>query len=387
MACGCNSQSVSVHVCASSRMHWYNCVGVALFFLFFLLLFSALLQRRRTTPMAVGNHYCCCPQEAKRQEAEEKEREKEKEKQEKQREKEAEEEPITLPHEAKRKRAEEEEERKRKQKELIEKEADAVKRARLAAHRPLNSFEERRVRRQVRSEVLGGGGLQVDDGHKDDWTQPLKPEIKAQLDDAVKFFSDTMRVPAALIGSAALGMLFLPPKKFGWCGDVEPQPEVFDFLYRAYVILTAATLCLELTAVLETSNAHVQLLELGRHGLALEPTAMDLIMANLEFEYLVCSLSFLGGVVCFMLATMCRVLVVFNYTRRSLPREPELCFVVATMMFLLLLVARFRSGEMGIMGYVALLVSFISLGAAGRLMKMEYRKFLGRAPAKEDDPA
>lgn len=50
------------------------------------------------------------------------------------------------------------------------------------------------------------------------------------------------------------------------------------------MILAAATICLELTTVLETSNAHVQLLELGRHGLALEPTAMDLIMANLEFE-------------------------------------------------------------------------------------------------------
>ena len=48
------------------------------------------------------------------------------------------------------------------------------------------------------------------------------------------------------------------------------------------MILAASTICLELTTVLETSNAHVQLLELGRHGrLALEPTAMDLIMANM----------------------------------------------------------------------------------------------------------
>ena len=41
------------------------------------------------------------------------------------------------------------------------------------------------------------------------------------------------------------------------------------------MLLAAATICLELTTVLETSNAHVQLLELGRQGLALEPTAMD----------------------------------------------------------------------------------------------------------------
>ncbi|CAE7944335.1 unnamed protein product [Symbiodinium sp. KB8] len=298
--------------------------------------------------------------EAKRKEAEEKEHEK-------QRQKEAEE-------DAKRKQAEEEEERKRRRKELIEKETDAVRQAQKAAHRPLNSYEERRIRRQVRSEFLGGGGLQVDDGHKDDWAQPLKPEMKAQLEDAVRFFSETMRVPAALIGSAALGMLFLPPWKFGWCKDDRPQLEVFEFLYRAYVILTAATFCLELTTVLETSNAHVQLLELGRHGLVLEPTAMDLIMANLEFEYLVCSLSFLCGVVCFMLSTMCRVLVVFICADGPLPGEPDLCFTVAAMMlsfllwwlhlvnmrimefqnfgamihrFLLLLVARFRSGEAG----------------------------------------
>lgn len=52
---------------------------------------------------------------------------------------------------------------------------------------------------------------------------------------------------------------------------------------QVYVILASSTICLELTTVLETSNAHVQLLELGRHGrLALEPTAMDLIMANMD---------------------------------------------------------------------------------------------------------
>ncbi|CAE7224012.1 TBC1D13 [Symbiodinium natans] len=293
--------------------------------------------------------------EAKRQEAEEKEREK-------QRQKEADE-------EAKQKQAEEEKERKRRRRELIEKEADAVKQARLVAHRPLNSFEERRVRRQVRSEFLGGGGLQVDDGHKDDWAQPLKPEIKAQLDDAVRFFAETMRVPAALIGSAALGMLFLPPTKFGWRKEDHPQPEVFDILYRAYVILTAATFCLELTTVLETSNAHVQLLELGRHGLALEPTAMDLIMANLEFEYLVCSLSFTGGVVCFMLATLCRVLAVFVGAHRSLASEPELCFVVATMMLSFLLwwlhLVNMRIMEFANFGAMIQRLLFFSFGCWG----------------------
>ncbi|CAJ1364981.1 unnamed protein product [Effrenium voratum] len=316
--------------------------------------------------------------EAKKREEEEKQKEKQREKEEEER--------------IKQKQAEQEEERKRKLKELAEAETDAVKRARKEAGRPLNSFEERRVRRQARSEILGGWTQLELPTQKEDWAKPLKPEVKAQLDDAVRFFSDTMRVPAALIGSAALGMLFLPPTKFAWSKEEYHHYQMFDFLYRAYVIFTSAALCMELTTVLETSNAHVQLLELGRHGLALEPTAMDLIMANLEFEYLVCSLSFLGGVVCFILATLSRVLVVFSYGKGVLPREPDLCMVVAGMMlssllwwlhlvnmrilefpnfgkmiyrFLLLLMARFRNGEVGVMGCAALLATTASLAAAG----------------------
>lgn len=47
-----------------------------------------------------------------------------------------------------------------------------------------------------------------------------------------------------------------------------------------------------------------------------------------------CSLSFFGGVVCFMSSTLCRVLVVFGYDHsgRFMPREPELCVAVSFMM-------------------------------------------------------
>eukprot|EP00913_Durusdinium_trenchii_P031577 g29569.t1 len=84
-----------------------------------------------------------------------------------------------------------------------------------------------------------------------------------------------MFTPAALIGSAALGLLFMPPAKFSFSDQTQQPYKVFQFLYRVYVLLASATICLELTTVLETSNAHVQLLELGRQGLALEPTAME----------------------------------------------------------------------------------------------------------------
>ncbi|CAK9067305.1 Reticulocyte-binding protein 2 homolog a [Durusdinium trenchii] len=145
--------------------------------------------------------------EAKRIAAEEREKEKQRKKDEEEA--------------MKRQQALEEQERKRKLKELAEVEIEAVKKARQAARRPLNSFEERRVRRQARSEFAGGGGLQL--GQQDDWAKPLKPEVKTQLDDAVRFFSETMFTPAALIGSAALGLLFMPPAKFSF-SDQTQQP-------------------------------------------------------------------------------------------------------------------------------------------------------------------
>lgn len=63
----------------------------------------------------------------------------------------------------------------------------------------------------------------------------------ATKDDAVRFFSQTMFTPAALIGSAALGLLFLPPAKFAFC-DPQQQPyRIFQFLYRATWISTGET--------------------------------------------------------------------------------------------------------------------------------------------------
>lgn len=49
----------------------------------------------------------------------------------------------------------------------------------------------------------------------------------------MRFFSQTMFTPAALIGSAALGMLFLPPSKFSYSDQRQQQYHIFQFLYRA----------------------------------------------------------------------------------------------------------------------------------------------------------
>lgn len=264
----------------------------------------------------------------------------------------------------------------RKRRELEERETEAVRKAGRRAKRPLNVFEERRVRRQVRSEHAGGSPSfgQV----REDWSSPLRPEVRAQLDDAVKFFSETVRVPATLIGSAALGTLFLPPFKWAFYeGALEEQQLQVTVLWRLYVLLTAGTFCAELTCVLGTSNAHAQLLELGRGGLALEPSAMDLIMSHIEFEYLQCSLSFLGGVAAFMLATFCRVLAVFRYSKSvRTPRQPELCVAVGGMMlssllwWLYLANVRLRLMEFGNLGAMAfrygqLLWARIRLGEVG----------------------
>eukprot|EP00440_Ansanella_granifera_P051001 gb/GFBE01055279.1/.p1 GENE.gb/GFBE01055279.1/~~gb/GFBE01055279.1/.p1 ORF type:complete len:423 (+),score=65.89 gb/GFBE01055279.1/:1-1269(+) len=309
---------------------------------------------------------------------------------------------------AKRKQKEEEQEAKRKQQALKDAEDEAVTRARLQARRPLNSFEERRVRRQVRSEFLGGAPSMDVDRQRADWSTPLRPEVKGQLDDAVKFFADTMRVPAILIGSAALGMLFVPPFKWACYKESTEQRPLLLLLWRLYVILATATLCTELTTVLGTSNAHVQLLELGRSGLALEPSAMDLIMAHIEFEYLTCSLSFLTGVICFMLAIFCRVCGFFNCSEGSrMPRQPELCVVVGGMIlssllwwlhltnvrmmefsnfgamssrFFLLLWARLRNGEIGVIGLAALATAGTSAAVAARMLL----DFLSSARSEKD---
>eukprot|EP00928_Gymnodinium_smaydae_P062572 TRINITY_DN46408_c0_g1_i1.p1 TRINITY_DN46408_c0_g1~~TRINITY_DN46408_c0_g1_i1.p1 ORF type:complete len:265 (-),score=64.31 TRINITY_DN46408_c0_g1_i1:499-1293(-) len=111
------------------------------------------------------------------------------------------------------KQAAEEEERQRREaaeaaalKEVRAEEEEALRKRRLEAKRPLNRFEERRVRRRVRSANVGRVKLP----ELEDFRSRLRPDVKGQLDDAVQFFSETTRVPATLIGSAALGMLFLP---------------------------------------------------------------------------------------------------------------------------------------------------------------------------------
>jgi len=326
--------------------------------------------------------------EQKQKELEEEEKRKKKAEQEEEQKRQKE-----LEEEEKQKQKEAQEESERKQKEREQKEEDALLKARRKAKRPLNVFEERRVRRQVRSHLTGGSTA---DGHKaQDWRKPLKPEVKAQMDDAVKFFSETMRVPATLIGSAALGTLFVPHFKWAFYKEEKQSPALLT-LWRLYVVLTATTFCAELTCVLGTANAHAQLLELGRNGLSLEPTPMDLIMSHVEFEYLTCGLSFFGGVVAFMSAAFCRVLAVFKYSNSlRMPQEPELCLVVGCMMlgslfwwlylvnarlvefsnigqmifrYFQLLVARIRLGQVGFMGFAALCMTLTTVASAIRMV-------------------
>jgi len=190
-------------------------------------------------------------------------------------------------------------------------------------------------------------------------------------------------------------MLFLPPFKWAFLKE-EAQDPRFVAVWRLYVLLVAATVCAELTVLMGTSNAHAHLLELGRNGLALEPSAMDLIMSHLEFEYLTCSLNFIAGVAAFMLATSCRVLAVFRFANsRRMPQEPELCMAVGGMIlssllwwlhlvnvrvmefnnlgdmvgrYAQLLLARVRLGEVGFVGSAALIIASVSLLSAVRLV-------------------
>ncbi len=67
--------------------------------------------------------------------------------------------------------------------------------------------------------------------------------VRCSKDDAVRFFSQTMFTPAALIGSAALGLLFLPPAKFAFCDPHQQPYRIFQFLYRATWISTGGVLC------------------------------------------------------------------------------------------------------------------------------------------------
>eukprot|EP00930_Biecheleria_cincta_P105254 TRINITY_DN9787_c0_g1_i1.p1 TRINITY_DN9787_c0_g1~~TRINITY_DN9787_c0_g1_i1.p1 ORF type:complete len:417 (+),score=76.16 TRINITY_DN9787_c0_g1_i1:47-1252(+) len=260
-----------------------------------------------------------------------KQREQEEEERQKQREQEEREaKRVEREQEKKTQREKEEQEREARERlRVLEEEALAKKRHELK--RPLNRFEMRRERRRVRSAFSGG----VELPGMQDFPEQLRPEVKAQLDDAVRFFSETMRVPAVLLASSALGSLFIP----GWAMDKEENPSrMFRTLRRFYFLLTVATFCLELTAVLVTSNAHAQLLELGRAGLTLEPTSLDLIMTYLEFDYLCCSMSFMGGVIAFMLATLCRMLAVFRYSRTlRVPQEQRLSAAMASMLVATLL--------------------------------------------------
>ncbi|CAK0888381.1 unnamed protein product, partial [Prorocentrum cordatum] len=128
--------------------------------------------------------------------AEEAERARQKEEEERRKEEEKEAEKERLRQEEAEKKAEEKrrreevEEAERKRQELLEMEEKALKKAQARARRPLNPYEERRVRRQVRSQMAGGApggvtlarkqkGIWALAGRADDGGRPPKPEVKA----------------------------------------------------------------------------------------------------------------------------------------------------------------------------------------------------------------
>lgn len=246
----------------------------------------------------------------------------------------------------------------------------------------LNPYEERRVRRRFRSEQTGGGATH-DPQTQDHWRH-TSADVRKQLDDAVRFFSDTMRVPATLIASAAISTLFLPP----WAFDGEREPSrMFLFLWRCFMLFTTSTFCFELTAVLVTSNVHAQLLELGRAGVSPEPTAIDFIMSHVEFEYLTCLLSFLGGLMAFMLATLCRITAVFRCSRTlEAPRELRLSlavsgFIVASLLWWLHLtnvrLVEFRNVGQMLWRFLVLLWARLWLKKVGALGGAAVATFVG----------
>jgi len=138
--------------------------------------------------------------------------------------------------------------------------------------------------------------------------------VSKQLDQAAAYFSNSMRVPAALIAGQAGNMLFrltelgtaqrsptsAPP------GPTSFRSRVYIALWRTHFLLISYTVCSQLTAVLLCSTAHAQILDIGRDELALEPTALDLIIRHVEFEYVTVRIAFFSGMVTFLLGIAAR---------------------------------------------------------------------------------
>eukprot|EP00411_Alexandrium_monilatum_P114399 CAMPEP_0175707194 /NCGR_PEP_ID=MMETSP0097-20121207/38434_1 /TAXON_ID=311494 /ORGANISM="Alexandrium monilatum, Strain CCMP3105" /LENGTH=388 /DNA_ID=CAMNT_0017014561 /DNA_START=1 /DNA_END=1167 /DNA_ORIENTATION=+ len=166
-----------------------------------------------------------------------------------------------------------------------------------------------------------------------------------QLDQATNYFSNSMRVPAALIAGQAGNMLHRLTELGAAQRASAAAPEehsaslrtnIYVALWRIHFLLTGYTVCAQLTAVLLCSTAHAQILDIGRDELALEPTALDLIIKHVEFEYVTVRIAFFSGLVTFLLAIATRVAASLGAgPRRSTvtgKRELLLCAAMGAML-------------------------------------------------------
>jgi len=180
-----------------------------------------------------------------------------------------------------------------------------------------------------------------------DTSRPMPDPVRLQLDQATMYFSNSIRVPAALIASQAGNMLFRltePPHvsrssapEVGASGSSKSSLiYIYILLWRLHVMLTAYTVCAELTAVLLCSTAHAQILDISRDEVALEPTALDLIIQHLEFEYVSVRICYFSGLVSFLLAIAARTSATLGAGPKGSTltgrRECKLCIALGFML-------------------------------------------------------
>jgi len=180
-----------------------------------------------------------------------------------------------------------------------------------------------------------------------DWHQPLPDPVNKQLDQAVAYFSNSMRVPAALVAAQAATVLFRltepPPNIRKDDANTMALPavtsarfKIYSALWRAHLLLIVFTVCAQLTAVLVCSTAHAQILDISRDELALEPTALELIIRHVEFEYVTVRLAFFSGLIAFLLALGARIAAALGARPRNSvttgQRELLLCAALVCML-------------------------------------------------------
>mmetsp|Transcript_84439 Transcript_84439/g.196303 ORF Transcript_84439/g.196303 Transcript_84439/m.196303 type:complete len:323 (-) Transcript_84439:78-1046(-) len=145
--------------------------------------------------------------------------------------------------------------------------------------------------------------------------EELPAAVLKQLDQATSYFSNSVRVPAALIAGQAGNMLHRLTE-MGTVQRAQTSPaaertwslrtHIYVALWRAHLLLIGYTVCAQLTAVLLCSTAHAQILDIGWDRLQLEPTAFHLIIRHVEFEYVTVRIAFFSGLVSFLLAVATR---------------------------------------------------------------------------------